>query len=68
MLELVFFVIFEDPFVLPVAIRFRVIGVFEALFLVGVGGWFVFSVPAPTPDLVAVVAVGITCAGGACPN
>lgn len=39
MLELLFFEIVENLFVLAVAIGFRVIGVFEAVFLVGVGDW-----------------------------
>ena len=39
MLELLFFEIVENLFVLAVVIGFRVIGVFEAVFLVGVGDW-----------------------------
>lgn len=39
MFELLFFEIVENSFVLPVVIGFRVIGVFEAVFLVGVGDW-----------------------------
>ena len=68
MFELVFFAIVEDPFVLAVAIGFRVIAVFEVVFLVGIGDWSVFSVPAPAPGFIAIIAVGITGAGGACPN
>lgn len=37
--ELLFFEIVENSFVLAVVIGFRVIGVFEAVFLVGVGDW-----------------------------
>ena len=39
MFELLFFEIVENSFVLAVVIGFRVIGVFEAVFLVGVGNW-----------------------------
>ena len=39
MFELLFLEIVENWFVLAVVIGFRVIGVFEAVFLVGVGGW-----------------------------
>ena len=39
MLELFFFEIVENSFVFAVAIGFRVIGVFEAVFLVCVGDW-----------------------------
>ena len=39
MFELLFLEIVENSFVLAVVIGFRVIGVFEAVFLVGVGDW-----------------------------
>lgn len=39
MFELLFLEIVENWFVLAVVIGFRVIGVFEAVFLVGVGDW-----------------------------
>ena len=39
MFELLLFEIVENSFVLSVVIGFRVIGVFEAVFLVGVGDW-----------------------------
>lgn len=39
MLELFFFEIVENSFVLAVVIGFRDIGVFEVVFLVGVGDW-----------------------------
>ena len=39
MFELLLFEIVENSFVLAVVIGFRVIGVFEAVFLVGVGNW-----------------------------
>ena len=39
MFELLFFEIVENSFVLAVVIGFRVIGVFEAVFLVDVGNW-----------------------------
>lgn len=39
MFELLFFEIVENSFVLAVVIGFRVFGVFEAVFLVGVGDW-----------------------------
>ena len=39
MFELLFFEIVENSFVLAVVIGFRVIGVFKAVFLVGVGDW-----------------------------
>ena len=39
MFELLFFEIVENSFVLAVVIGFRDIGVFEVVFLVGVGDW-----------------------------
>ena len=62
--ELVSFAMVEDPFVVAViGTVFCIIVLFERLFLVGAGGWFVFSFPFPVLVAVAAIVVPVVVAG-----